>query len=323
MSVYLARFSTHAWLPELAQVRSAVMSSALSRGLSLVALFACMRPCLAFTHYEEDSCQIIGDPDVYGIGVRLSYYIATVSMIIAVAAGNPSAGNDVLKGLNIINFAILKIVIRNILEGSFALLEWLIVFPLIAVPYGPSALALRFTAMAVFGSYALGFGLFGVLSVWVVWMKTYQGLKEGCDPQYFIFTGFSLYNEHFIVFLKAWAIFICVFGAMVIVAGLALVGMKTWKSSEEMQVEDDKRDKERLERIERRGDTGWRLKLDKAGGPVIAAVPAILVVSVTEMILVKNQIDLSEGALDSTSQLIPLLVAIFTFISTIYSLFKD
>ena len=97
----------------------------------LIMLFLHATPSLQLTHYvdDPDSCDIIGDTDIYGIGVRISYYIAFWSGIIAMIFSHSSAIRDCRKGLNIISSAVFVTVIRNTLQGSFAVFEWYIVFP--------------------------------------------------------------------------------------------------------------------------------------------------------------------------------------------------
>ncbi|KAL4736264.1 hypothetical protein BDV11DRAFT_207794 [Aspergillus similis] len=84
------------------------------------------------TRYTDDlsSCDIIGDGDVYGIGVRLGYYFSWISGLIAVVFDNPRAVRDTRRGVIMISLAVYIIMVRNTLSGSFALLEWSIVFPM-------------------------------------------------------------------------------------------------------------------------------------------------------------------------------------------------
>ncbi|KAL4820363.1 hypothetical protein BDW67DRAFT_172606 [Aspergillus spinulosporus] len=84
------------------------------------------------TQYTDDfsSCNVIGDGDVYGIGVRLGYYFSWISGLIAVAFDNPKAVRDTRRGVILISLAVFIIIIRNTTNGNFALLEWSIVFPM-------------------------------------------------------------------------------------------------------------------------------------------------------------------------------------------------
>src|SRR5271155_2495015 len=107
-----------------------------SRLTLILMILSCVSPSSQFTRYVDDpnSCNIIGDTDIYGIGVRISYYLAFWAGFIAMLANHKSAVRDCRKGVNIISFAVCIIVIRNTVQGSFALLEWYIVFPMVFLP---------------------------------------------------------------------------------------------------------------------------------------------------------------------------------------------
>lgn len=90
-------------------------------------------PTLQITEYVPDpaSCSILGDGDVYGIGVRLGYYFTWASGLLAVAFDNSSAIRDARKGVSVVSLAIFAILIRNTLNGSFVILEWSLVVPMV------------------------------------------------------------------------------------------------------------------------------------------------------------------------------------------------
>jgi hypothetical protein len=96
-----------------------------------VAFLSHVSPSVQFTHYANStSCDLIGDSDVYGIGVRISYYLAYFAGVAALLANHKTALRDCRRGVNIISVAVLVSVIRNTIQGSFALSEWNVVFPM-------------------------------------------------------------------------------------------------------------------------------------------------------------------------------------------------
>lgn len=59
-----------------------------------VILFAAS-PAEAFTHYKDDgSCQIVGDTDIYGIGVRVGYYFTFFAGVLAIGFNNRRGTTD-------------------------------------------------------------------------------------------------------------------------------------------------------------------------------------------------------------------------------------
>ncbi|KAH8771216.1 hypothetical protein F5882DRAFT_465435 [Hyaloscypha sp. PMI_1271] len=70
--------------------------SKLAKSAVLVVLLAFFPSAAANTYFtdEPDSCRIIGDVDVYGIGIRLGYYLQYIAAALYVVGKRP----DDLKG---------------------------------------------------------------------------------------------------------------------------------------------------------------------------------------------------------------------------------
>ncbi|KAF4634069.1 hypothetical protein G7Y89_g4044 [Cudoniella acicularis] len=70
----------------------------------IILLLTYISPPWQFTCYVDhpESCAIIGDPDVYGIGIRISYYLAFWAGIVAITAENDGAVRDARKGVWIV-----------------------------------------------------------------------------------------------------------------------------------------------------------------------------------------------------------------------------
>lgn len=78
-----------------------------------------------------DQCYLYGDSDLYGFGVRLSYYLQFGAGLIGLACGLDKELESLRRGFNIITFTILVYLFISANRGSFALLEWYIVSLLI------------------------------------------------------------------------------------------------------------------------------------------------------------------------------------------------
>ncbi len=263
-----------------------------------------------FTHYEEGSCDLIGDPDLYGIGVRTSYYLTYFSGILALAYGTPNVVKDAKKGAAIIGFAVLIILIQNAVQGSLAVFEWQIIFQmmftLMVGAYGP------LTVLGSKGSSAalcLIYGLYAVLLPWIFFTLGDQGRKDECELKAFLYVYFDFYDVHWVAFQKASSIFTCFTGAFLIIAGVIFAIF--------MITEDDEDDEGVLSNYPEI-EKGFRF-----GFAVIGLfIGASMIVS-TEKLITGNAVDLSEASLSSTNQLIPFLVGLFTSISTVWSVVKE
>jgi len=84
-----------------------------------------------YTSFAPDMCDLIGDGDLYGIGVRISYHLFFGVTLVAILRRSVSETYDSYVGVfgrcaeavNILTFAILFILVKNTLFGSFATLE--------------------------------------------------------------------------------------------------------------------------------------------------------------------------------------------------------
>ncbi|KLO86853.1 Uncharacterized protein Y057_4038 [Fusarium fujikuroi] len=77
-----------------------------------------------------ERCQLIGDPDLYGLGVRLSFYISWAAGLLASALGTIEALKSPRFNSNVLLFTLLIVLIHSVHRGSFAALEWYIVINL-------------------------------------------------------------------------------------------------------------------------------------------------------------------------------------------------
>ncbi|KAF8536373.1 hypothetical protein BDD12DRAFT_807839 [Trichophaea hybrida] len=84
---------------------------------------------VAYTHFTDDpnTCQIIGDTDIYGLGIRPGFYLQYVAILIAFYV-DPKATRNARTGLNIFSIAVLITEYRTAnWAGSLIMLEFFIV----------------------------------------------------------------------------------------------------------------------------------------------------------------------------------------------------
>ncbi|KAL4998737.1 hypothetical protein BDV10DRAFT_184873 [Aspergillus recurvatus] len=304
-------------------------------------------PTHQMTQYiDGSSCDIMGDGDVYGIGVRLGYYFSWLSGLIAVVCDNPQAVRDTRRGVILISLAVFIIIIRNTLNGSFAILEWSIVFPMAI--WAP-LLVLFFTSLMDQDDAPGAISLIAIMGSvlvshpWVWFTRTQQGYRPECEVKGFVFTYFDFYNRHFQSFVKFLAVGYCIGGCALIVT--ALVKLQRYISNRG----------DGNHRSERPADTAaggngqvdiFRTQTSHSPGPprsdttnagqailhsrafrygimlvkFVALAPfGISTIVFAEKILAGNNIDLSDAPLLSSGQLIPFIVGLAGLVSTIWS----
>jgi uncharacterized membrane protein YidH (DUF202 family) len=103
----------------------------------LVAISLLLLPCYALTEYVSDNtvvvvqsvtpCHLNGDPDLYGLGIRLGFYLTWAILILAVGLGITDEAMAPRNNVIILFSAIFVVLIRNAYQGSFALFEWWII----------------------------------------------------------------------------------------------------------------------------------------------------------------------------------------------------
>ncbi|KAK3356619.1 hypothetical protein B0T25DRAFT_565963 [Lasiosphaeria hispida] len=299
--------------------------------LAVTAVLLSASPTAAFTHYEDDgSCQIVGDTDIYGVGVRVGYYLTFFAGVLAVGFNNSKGTTDSLKAVNTIFSAILIVLIRNAALGSFAVLEWQIATVLVFLLPLASLLItfmLGGPGLASWGAFFILYGLYAALQPWLFWTLLEQGRDLACPSiRMFIYAPFDFYNPIYVKFIRAMSIISCVSAPLPIIGGCYLIGssMKGRRTLRETSI--SRRIKEAKAEV-----AGSDIDLDmvkRSGLTRVVMVIAILfggcagIVSV-ERVISLNSIDLTEVGFLSTGQLIPFLVGLFTFISTAWSIITN
>lgn len=300
-------------------------------------------PTLQMTQYIDDpsSCDIVGDGDVYGIGVRLGYYFSWISGLTAVFFDNPKAVRDTRRAVILISLAVFIIIVRNTLNGSFALLEWSIVFPMAI--WAP-LLVLFFASITNQddppGTISLITVMGSVLVThpWVWFTRTQQGRRPECEVKGFIFVYFDFYNRHFQSFVKFLAVVYCMSGCGMIIwaiISILLYIAKSRKGNDGRETPAAGDNQVNITQMQTQHissspevDTTNMMEILKKTRPVRAAMMQLKLLLVAigvstivfaEKILAGNNIDLSDAPLLSSGQLIPFIVGLAGLVSTIWS----
>src|SRR2546430_9844776 len=83
-------------------------------------------PTAAITQFKDEpgSCHIIGDPDVYGLGIRISLYLQWIATLIAIFTADANRADMARTNSNIICAALYVNFFRNGANGSIVAVEW-------------------------------------------------------------------------------------------------------------------------------------------------------------------------------------------------------
>ncbi|CCX05340.1 Similar to hypothetical protein AOL_s00215g429 [Arthrobotrys oligospora ATCC 24927]; acc. no. EGX43693 [Pyronema omphalodes CBS 100304] len=291
----------------------------------------------AYTHFdkdEPDKCHLIGDPDVYDIGVRLGFYLQYLALMIHLWA-NPEAANSARSGLSIFTLEIFTNAYRTMSwEGSIVILEILILGSMtIGLTLSTLPDFILFTAK---NSELYLWLMLGMLSMWTLslpWVfltKQNNGLKPGCDVSIpFLFISIKASN-------KTWQIFMKVSSCLSIPGAAALaisssIALYLYYKKNDFGLGNDGN-------IRRReGDVNIDINADDFDEQVIMGLferiaflgitffrllATALSIAQVEHTIKKNQIDISSAPITSTGQFIPLLMGVYCAFGAIVSAVK-
>jgi hypothetical protein len=210
-------------------------------------------------------CHLYGDSDIYGIGIRLSFYIQWGTIILALIAGVEDEIKSTRRGFNVVSLAVLVNTFISATNGSFAALELFIVSTLVVflslyfiVPFGGEInvqyeedpnqighpmLVSRETDVDIFSIEAFKADPIGIAILllidtaflfsqpWLYWIVIKQGNRSECKPSVWVFFKSIILNgPAWIRFLRAFSVFAVIFG---IIATIVAVWTLIYGISEE------------------------------------------------------------------------------------------
>ena len=100
----------------------------------LAAFVAPVRALTQFDPADPTSCKIIGDPDIYGPGIRISFYLQWVSLMLAIWLA-PETTKNIRISTNIVSLALFINVFRSahsLVFLEFYLVSWMTIYLLLA-----------------------------------------------------------------------------------------------------------------------------------------------------------------------------------------------
>jgi len=213
--------------------------------LLLVTLVLLVTSSVAVTHFVEDprSCQIIGDTDVYGIGIRLGYYLQWVAVLFATVLA-PAEAATARTASNIVNLAVLINTFYSASNDGLIAADWWIVFwmtitlSVFNVPCSDKAL------MEGLGRLGVGeilYSIFLFAQPWLYFRGLDIGGKPGCVVKVFLFAEIDVYSRAWRIIGKVFAVISCPFAVLSLYNGLknmVLGILSAWQQDETVHVDD-------------------------------------------------------------------------------------
>ncbi|KAH0543557.1 hypothetical protein FGG08_002118 [Glutinoglossum americanum] len=268
-----------------------------SRTLIVIAfLLFSVQSALAKTYFEDKpgSCKIFGDTDVYGIGIRLGYYLQWVAVLFATWIA-PEQAKTARTAANIITVAVFANTFRGAQEGSLVAAEWWIVLWLTFVLSLLNIPDDWKRSSSSFGVMLILWCMITAAQPWLYFKGLDTGHKHGCVVKVFFFTGINVYNHVWRTFWKVGSVVECLLGVTFFFTGIVVIIVGLFSVDESSEPES--------------GAAKIASKLFLTFGQLVTGIITIVQV---EMTIRVNSIDLSSVDLMSSGQLIPFLIGCLT-----------
>ena len=283
-----------------------------------------IQPTLQYTYFDPDpdSCLIIGDSDLYGLGIGLSFYLSWAGAWASVLFKRHDACREARKAANLVALAVLIDLIISTTQGSFALFEFSIVAPLALLPVGitilPNGLKKKDLLSMIFTCIVTMINC--GIQPWLYFGILHQGYREGCKVDVFLFGPFSAYNSHWIGFCKYSAV----------MGGLTVVFLVYWvlraTIKERPLVNMSFAQGQELYS----GFTKSKIAVPEVGSTKMHVYQcgmslffAGVLISFIEKTIQINEIDMQSASLRNASQLIPFTVGLFSLSMSIWSIMTE
>jgi hypothetical protein len=256
---------------------------------------------------EQGSCQILGDSDVYGLGIRLNYYLQWAAIVFATWIA-PEQVEPARLTSNVVTIAVYVNTFLGVRHDSLIAAEWWIVYFMtfvLTLGFIPTSTILLRKSIYSFGFLGLLWSMIIFAECWV-WFKGVDiGHRDGCIVKiYFLFFKVNVENKTWRTMFKIESIVACVVGAGVLLYGLFLL-YSGWFGE---KVDDGGTTKAKNEKA-----TIYTLNGMLMAFQLVTGALAILQI---EMTLKINDIDIQGAPLTSSGQLIPFVAGIFTLAAT-------
>lgn len=291
--------------------------------LALIA-FVLAVPVDANTYYmsESDRCQLLGDVDLYGIGIRIGLYLQWTSILIALLIA-PSESIPTFTASNIITFAIIISLLAGISNESLVVADWTIVTCLTFVLFiglTPGVLINYSDHLGSTMMFCVLCIMYSVLLIplpWVTFVGWSRGQTSSCHFKSWLMLNSGSYpgEEGASTLPKSMGIIGGLVGVCMLCGALYFMCRRLWLGHSETETSS---------KSHRSREREWSaLKSPIRIGFVASSALGFgtLAIVTVEITIARNRIDLSRAPLTSTGQLIPFLSGLINLLVICWSAF--
>jgi hypothetical protein len=276
-------------------------------------VFLLIPPADAFTKYtnKPGSCQIEGDADVYGLGIRLGFYLQWAAVMLGTWIAQDQVEMARIAS-NIVTVAVCTNMFRGVSHGALIAADWWIVCSMtfvLTIGYIPVRPILLKTPTSSLVFLSLLWSMITVAECWV-WFKGVDiGHREGCTVKIFVvFLKVNVYNTTLRTIFKVKSVLANIIGAIFVIRLVC-----KWLGS--------------VVRFRIEGTEGGSSKpkaygyMLEAGLTVFQLIFGVFAILQIELTIKINNISVS-APITSSGQLIPLVAGVFTLAATFAVLFE-
>lgn len=158
---------------------------------------------------QNPTCDITGDPDVYGPGFRYGFYLQSSGYLIILALKLDDEIRAILLSSNIIAFAVYANTYVGAAERDFVIIEWWIVFWetiglfLFTIPHSPDGLRKNKIAIMV---RLLLWAMVLFTHPWLYFKALQNGRANGCTVYFCLFHRIDIFQPAWVMPGKVLAI---------------------------------------------------------------------------------------------------------------------
>ncbi|KAF8247312.1 hypothetical protein K440DRAFT_522773, partial [Wilcoxina mikolae CBS 423.85] len=244
-----------------------------------------------------ETCNIIGDTDVYGFGIRLGFYFQYFAIMFAFWF-DPETTRSARAALNVFTIAVFINEYRtSTIEGSLVMLEFFIVAMMTiflttaTFPMDPLLRGRSRTSVCVMVILNV---VYMLSSPWIAFKELGKGKKPGCEVKMMVF--FAPVN----VYSRGWEIAFKAVSAGAAVGAMFYLVLVVKYLKMESKITDS-------ERVQLKSSSIIIVQV------MVMVLSGGLGIGMLELTIIRNNIDLSAAPITSTGQLLPLLIGALSF----------
>jgi hypothetical protein len=255
---------------------------------------------------QDSDCNINGDPDVYGPGIRISFYLQWASMVIFQIV-NPNEVEIARTSIAITALAVYINAFRNFHNGSLIAIEypilWYFTQLLLFWNWPVSEKGAKKTALSV-TIICWIFSMYYAVAPWVFWKAWQYGHhNSSCHVYSFIFTPINAYSHGLWTFYKVGSVFSGFISLLFFIVGCVFIVL--WISA----VGDDD--------VEQ-----YYQKINPASVilGIIGLISGGISIAFTEKTISVNHITFPGVSITDSGQLIALLIGTFSLFRAVFGI---